>query len=241
MLCNAAYAGHVSGLRDTSRSCMSRSSAMSWTPAQPLEERLRDLYAMGDITKPMYVMQRQVLEEELRRAKPPIDPDLDRAQTILEDFSRFWDAEPEPAERRKLILSLFSYGPRTTRSWPSSPTRRSPTTSPPRRRFGPRTQKPTRGMRQQYGSDGGRTRVRHHRSRFGAETETRATVADPPPFSREDFASGLAHASHRVISLAFSSPTASLSCRHSCEPGGTRDSARRRYSMVFFSPMVMSA
>ena len=98
MLCNAAYAGHVSGLRDTSRSCMSRSSAMSWTPAQPLEERLRDLYAMGDITKPMYVMQRQVLEEELRRAKPPIDPDLDRAQTILEDFSRFWDAEPEPAE-----------------------------------------------------------------------------------------------------------------------------------------------
>jgi hypothetical protein len=63
---------------------------------------------MGDITKPMYVMQRQVLEEELQRAKPPTDPDLDRAQTILEDFARFWDAEPEPAERRKLILSLFA-------------------------------------------------------------------------------------------------------------------------------------
>src|ERR1700683_4157819 len=31
--------------------------------------------------------------------------------------------------------------PRTTRSWPSNPTRRSPTTSPPRRRW-PRTQKP---------------------------------------------------------------------------------------------------
>ena len=27
---------------------------------------------------------------------------------ILEDFSRFWDAEPEPAARRKLILSLFA-------------------------------------------------------------------------------------------------------------------------------------
>jgi hypothetical protein len=26
---------------------------------------------------------------------------------ILEDFARFWDAEPEPAERRKLVLSLF--------------------------------------------------------------------------------------------------------------------------------------
>ncbi len=63
---------------------------------------------MGDITKPMYVMQRQVLEEEPQRAKPPTHPDLDRAQTILEDFSRFWDAEPEPAERRKLILSLFA-------------------------------------------------------------------------------------------------------------------------------------
>ncbi len=63
---------------------------------------------MGDITKPMYVMQRQVLEEELQRAKPPTDPDLDRAQAILEDFARFWDAEPNPAERRKLILSLFA-------------------------------------------------------------------------------------------------------------------------------------
>ncbi len=33
---------------------------------------------------------------------------LVRAQAILEDFTRFWDAEPEPAERRKLILSLFA-------------------------------------------------------------------------------------------------------------------------------------
>jgi hypothetical protein len=63
---------------------------------------------MGDITKPQYTMRRQMLEEELQRAKPPTDPDLDRAQTILEDFSRFWEAEPNPAERRKLILSLFA-------------------------------------------------------------------------------------------------------------------------------------
>lgn len=26
----------------------------------------------------------------------------------IEDFARFWEAEPEPAERRKLILSLFA-------------------------------------------------------------------------------------------------------------------------------------
>jgi hypothetical protein len=49
-----------------------------------------------------------MMEEELQRAKPPTDPDLDRAQAILEDFARFWDAEHEPAERRKLILSLFA-------------------------------------------------------------------------------------------------------------------------------------
>src|ERR1700734_1546298 len=72
-------------------------------------ERLRDLYVMGDITKPQYAMRRQMMEEELQRAKPPTDPDVDRAQTILEDFSRFWDAEPEPAERRKLSRPLFAH------------------------------------------------------------------------------------------------------------------------------------
>ena len=43
-------------------------------------ERLRDLYVMGDITKPQYAMRRQMMEEELQRAKPPTDPDLDRAR-----------------------------------------------------------------------------------------------------------------------------------------------------------------
>jgi hypothetical protein len=70
-------------------------------------ERLRDLYVMGDLTKPEYVMRRQALEEELQRTKPPTNPDLNSAAAILEDFARFWDAEPEPAERRKLVLSLF--------------------------------------------------------------------------------------------------------------------------------------
>jgi hypothetical protein len=53
-------------------------------------------------------MRRQMLEEELQRTKPPTDPDLDRAQKLLGDFARFWEAEPEPAERRKLLLSLFA-------------------------------------------------------------------------------------------------------------------------------------
>jgi hypothetical protein len=71
-------------------------------------QRLRDLYVMGDVTKPQYAMRRQTMEEELQRAKPPTDPDPDPAQAILEDFARFWDAEHEPAERRKLIHSLFT-------------------------------------------------------------------------------------------------------------------------------------
>ncbi|MHB1836915.1 MAG: recombinase zinc ribbon domain-containing protein [Solirubrobacteraceae bacterium] len=71
-------------------------------------ERLRELYVMGDLTKSQYVMRRQVTEEELQRTKPPADPDLDRAQKLLGDFARFWEAEPEPAERRKLLLSLFA-------------------------------------------------------------------------------------------------------------------------------------
>jgi Recombinase zinc beta ribbon domain len=70
-------------------------------------DRLQDLYVLGDLTKPRYIMRRQVLEEELQRLAPPVDPQLDRAQELLGDFSRFWEAEPNPAERRKLIGSLF--------------------------------------------------------------------------------------------------------------------------------------
>lgn len=52
-------------------------------------------------------MRRQALEEELQRLAPPADPHLDHAQELLGDFARFWHAEPDPAERRKLINSLF--------------------------------------------------------------------------------------------------------------------------------------
>lgn len=72
-------------------------------------ERLRDLYLMGDYTKAQYVMRRQALEEELQRTAPPATPDLDRAQALLEDFARFWEAEPDPAERRKPIATLFEH------------------------------------------------------------------------------------------------------------------------------------
>ncbi len=70
-------------------------------------ERLRDLYMMDDFTKPQYVMRRQALEEELQRTNPPATPALDRAKALLEDFGTLWEAEQDPAERRKLIATLF--------------------------------------------------------------------------------------------------------------------------------------
>jgi site-specific DNA recombinase len=72
-------------------------------------DRLQDLYVLGDLTKPRYIMRRQALEEELQRLAPPADPHLDRAQELLGDFGKFWHAEPNPAERRKLLGSLFDH------------------------------------------------------------------------------------------------------------------------------------
>jgi hypothetical protein len=77
-------------------------------------DRLQDLYVLGDLTKPRYIMRRQTLEEELQRLAPPADPDLDRAQELLGDFARFWHAEPNPAERRKLLASLPTTSGSTT-------------------------------------------------------------------------------------------------------------------------------
>lgn len=70
-------------------------------------QRLQDLYVLGDLTKAQYIMRRQALEEELQRQGPPAKPAIDRAKAPLEEFPRFWDLETEPAERRKLLLSLF--------------------------------------------------------------------------------------------------------------------------------------
>lgn len=52
-------------------------------------------------------MRRQALEDELERIGPPTDPQLDQAAALLADFGRFWEIEPSPAERRKLLASLF--------------------------------------------------------------------------------------------------------------------------------------
>lgn len=70
-------------------------------------ERLRDLYVLGDLTKSEYVLRLQALQEELERQAPPFDPQLEKAEQVLGDFTRFWHAEPSAAERRKLLATLF--------------------------------------------------------------------------------------------------------------------------------------
>jgi hypothetical protein len=70
-------------------------------------KRLQDLYVLGDLPKAQYVMRRQAIEEKVQRLGAPADPGIDRAKDLLADFSRFWQIETEPAERRKLLLSLF--------------------------------------------------------------------------------------------------------------------------------------
>ncbi len=70
-------------------------------------DRLQDLYVMGDITRSQYVMRRQALEDEVQRVGPPIDPDIAKAETLLDDFARFWEIENNPGERQKLLAQLF--------------------------------------------------------------------------------------------------------------------------------------
>ncbi|HWX45092.1 MAG TPA: hypothetical protein VNY52_07190 [Solirubrobacteraceae bacterium] len=62
---------------------------------------------LGDLTKPQYVMRRQAIEGELQGLGPPAEPAIDCPRAIIDDFRRFWDLETQPAERRKLLLSLF--------------------------------------------------------------------------------------------------------------------------------------
>ena len=70
-------------------------------------DRLKDLYVMGDLSKDQYVMRRQALEQEIERIGPPVDPDIARAEALLDDFARFWEIEEKPAERHKLLGQLF--------------------------------------------------------------------------------------------------------------------------------------
>ena len=62
---------------------------------------------LGDLTKAQYVMRRQAVQDELERRAPPADPQLSEAEQVLADFSSFWEREHAPAERHRLLATLF--------------------------------------------------------------------------------------------------------------------------------------
>jgi hypothetical protein len=69
--------------------------------------RLQDIYVLGDLTKAQYVMRRQALQDELERLEPPTDPLLDEAEELLAGFAGFWEIEAAPAERYRLLATIF--------------------------------------------------------------------------------------------------------------------------------------
>jgi hypothetical protein len=52
-------------------------------------------------------MRRQAVQDELERLAPPADPQLAEAEKVLADFASFWDREKSPAERHRLLATLF--------------------------------------------------------------------------------------------------------------------------------------
>jgi DNA invertase Pin-like site-specific DNA recombinase len=69
--------------------------------------RLQELFVLGDLTKAQYVMRRQAVQDELERLAPPADPQLTEAEKVLADFASFWEREQSPAERHRLLATLF--------------------------------------------------------------------------------------------------------------------------------------
>jgi hypothetical protein len=52
-------------------------------------------------------MRRQALQDEIERLAPPADPQLAQAERLLSDFAAFWETETSPAERHRLLTTLF--------------------------------------------------------------------------------------------------------------------------------------
>jgi hypothetical protein len=52
-------------------------------------------------------MRRLAVQDELERLAPPVDPQLAEAEKVLSDFASFWEREESPAERHRLLATLF--------------------------------------------------------------------------------------------------------------------------------------
>lgn len=53
------------------------------------------------------VMRRQVPQDEIERLAPPSRPQLARADELLGESASFGDGEEDPAERHRLLATLF--------------------------------------------------------------------------------------------------------------------------------------
>ncbi len=71
------------------------------------QRRSRDLYEIGDLTRPEYMARREAINTELAQLAPEPIPDLDQAQRVLEDFSIFWRQEGDPAAKHQLLSLIF--------------------------------------------------------------------------------------------------------------------------------------
>ena len=95
-------------------------------------DRLQDLYVLGDLTKPRYVMRRQTLEEELQRLAPPANPHLDRAQELLGDSPPSGVQSPTPPSNASYSQASSTASGKTPGTLsPSHPVQPSPPTSRP--------------------------------------------------------------------------------------------------------------
>jgi hypothetical protein len=76
-----------------------------------LEERLRrtrDLYELGDLTRPEYIARRDAIHTELDSLAPNPIPDIDQASKVLEDFTIFWTTETDPGAKRQFLGLVFA-------------------------------------------------------------------------------------------------------------------------------------
>jgi hypothetical protein len=76
-----------------------------------LEERLRrtrDLYELGDLTRPEYITRRDAIHTELDSLAPNPIPDIDQASKVLEDFTIFWTTETDPSAKRQFLGLVFA-------------------------------------------------------------------------------------------------------------------------------------
>jgi hypothetical protein len=113
-------------------------------------------FDLPELHRAEYVARRDAINAEFTAMTPGPIPDLDQARKVLEDFTIFWQREPDPANKRR-FLSLICENVWLDRR-PHHRLQPKPAFLPffQSRRAQPRE---TAGVK--YGSDGGRSRDCH--------------------------------------------------------------------------------